>query len=108
MHGAGIKLNYDNLASGMNAKARAKCLKEESGIVVMKVCHLSVTQSDTVGEGRISVYVDPNSLKDTNGKILQARIAWEAVSYSFVKGTPLSVILVTFYRYVCLKRKWTT
>jgi hypothetical protein len=54
----------------------------ENGVIVMKVCHLSVTQSDTVGEGWISVYIELNTLKDKNGKILQARIAWEAVSYS--------------------------
>jgi hypothetical protein len=77
-----LELKYEYLARGMYQKACAKCVKEESGVVVMKVCHLSVTQSDTVGEGWISVYVDLNTLKDRNGKILQARIAWEAVSYS--------------------------
>ena len=67
-----MELKYECLARGIYQEACAKGLKEESGIVVMKVCHLSVTQSDTVGEGWISVYVDLNALKDRNGKILQA------------------------------------
>ena len=75
-----LELKYAYLARGMHQKVCTKCLKEERG-AAMKVCRLSVTQCDAVGEGWISVYVDLNSLKDRNGKILQARIAWEAVSY---------------------------
>ena len=73
-----------------------------------KECRLSVTQSDTVGEGWISVYVDLNVLKDRNGKIFAGTNCVGSRLLQFVKGTPLSVILVTFYRYVCLKRKWIT
>jgi hypothetical protein len=31
-------------------------LSKVKNVVVMKVCHLSVTQSDAVGEGWMSVY----------------------------------------------------